>query len=135
MRIINGQSEVNYLLGAIEVLRRDLAVAERRSEPAAMMDLSDRIFWLHVCLEAACRDAQASTPTRDQLIDRYELLETVVDKLGHDRPEVSRALNKEIGELYRAIGIMTDADIARVCTDSYLEATQAQAIAYIATLA
>jgi len=50
MRIINGMTEVNYLLGAIAIVERELLVAARRDDTLAAIDASQRLDSLKDCL-------------------------------------------------------------------------------------
>lgn len=50
MKIINGMTEVNYLLGAIAIVERELLVAARRDDSKAAIDASERLDSLKNCL-------------------------------------------------------------------------------------
>lgn len=56
MNTIKGQSEINYLLGAITIVDGELAVAARRNDLARMMDASERLDSLKDCLVRALRE-------------------------------------------------------------------------------
>lgn len=50
MKIINGLTEVNYLLGAIAIVERELLVAARRDDTMAAIEASQRLDSLKDCL-------------------------------------------------------------------------------------
>lgn len=59
MKIINGQTETQYVLGAIALVERELASATLRSDMSGMLDASERLDALKVCLISALRDDSA----------------------------------------------------------------------------
>lgn len=56
MKTINGQTEAQYVLGAIGLVERELASATLRNDTANMLDASERLDALKCCLIAALRD-------------------------------------------------------------------------------
>lgn len=50
MKNINGLTEVNYLLGAIAIVERELLVAARRDDTMAAIEASQRLDSLKDCL-------------------------------------------------------------------------------------
>lgn len=61
MKTINGLSEVNYLLGAIAIVERELLVAARRDDTMAALDASQRLDSLKDCLVRVLKTDNATT--------------------------------------------------------------------------
>lgn len=52
---INGMTEVQYLLGAIAIVERELVVAARRDDALTAIDASERLDSLKNCLVLALK--------------------------------------------------------------------------------
>ena len=69
MKTISGMTEVNYLLGAIAIVDRELAVAVRRNDLARMIDASERLDSLKDCLVRVLRtDDEQRESAKDCLV-------------------------------------------------------------------
>lgn len=69
MKTIKGQSEIQYLLGAIKVVDQELALAARRNDLARMIDVSERLDSLKDCLVRVLRtDDEQRESAKDCLV-------------------------------------------------------------------